>query len=139
MQDALAATRLMLLRNAEIISLLEDRIFCEEMPPEEANKQPRNALILRHAPNGPPINGFVELQATGFDSFSYGFNPQQAGEVDLALTAALKYARRQTFEDTLLHSYIRTMTGRALREPDTHWSFILSSWVSLASENHVNT
>lgn len=148
-EDPLEATIVLLKGNAEMMEHVDKvgsdgasaliRIYGDEMPKEEADFQPRKCLVLRHVPNVQPIGGFLELQNTGFDAFTYGYSPKEARDLYGVLVQALKYADRQLIGNTLLHSYSQRMAPRAMREPKEQWPFVLSSWNCLSSENTVSS
>jgi len=133
--DPIAATIALLKLDADLRVLVGDRIYGEELPCGESKYQPRGAVVLRHAPNGLLVGGYLEFDWTGFDVFCNGATPKDAVDIYLEVKRILKRARRQVVQETLIHSFDMVAGGRGLREPATHWPYTLSSWTVLAAEN----
>ena len=134
MQDAQAATIALLKRDDDVLALVKDRVWGEKMPKLEASAYARGNVVVRHAPGIAGPGGFLDVVVTTFDVFCYAETPFAAKALHLEVYRALKRARRQVVEDTLIHSYEQVGSARATVDPDTQWDCIISSWKCLSAE-----
>ena len=134
MQDPMTATLALLKRDDDVLALVKDRVWGDKMPREEASAAARPNVVVRHGPGTAGPGGFIDVMVTTFDIFCYAETPFQAKSLHLEVYRALKRARRQVVEETLLHSYEPVGSPRATVDPDTQWDCILSSWKCLSAE-----
>jgi hypothetical protein len=134
MQDLTAAVRSLLLTDADIKVLVEDRVFCAEVSPEQASAQATEIILIRDMESGADLGGFVEAQHPGIGIFCTGETPETAKILYLAVLKALKYFERRAVEETLIHSFSQQGSPRSGRDPDTQWPYVYSLWTALVSE-----
>lgn len=135
--DPIAALVAYLRADPDTTSLTGGRIFGQELPETEAGPMPRACLVLTDAggaPLGPGANDAVPVSVTRVDVRAYGATPQEAKAVSLAAHAALKGLRRAVVGQALLHSATVAGGPNYLRDPDTAWPFVLSTYQVLAAE-----
>lgn len=101
---------------------LAGRVYGAELPIEEAEQQPRGAIVIR-ASGGVSLTGAsdAEHDTVRLDLFAYGPTPKVAA--DLCSWAALQFRRAQRVKaaHTLVH-WIRPAGGySSAREPETEW------------------
>lgn len=134
MRDALQATVVMLKASAAVLALADTRVYGEELPEGEASAEPRAVVLVRRVPGAPRVGGFLALQEDHFGVWCLGENPYRAMELHLATADALKHARRQVQEDTLLHGFDPLSGPEPGVDPDTQWPYVFSTWRCLAGE-----
>ena len=141
-QDILGAVIEILQADAGVLALVgalpNDRIFGGELPEVEPNAgdQPTNiakAVVVRFSP-GIPLRGTVQLEQMNVDIVCFGEDPRSADELRRVVHQVLHDAERQQLGTVLFHSADQMGSPQALRDPDTHWAFVLEVWRILASE-----
>ncbi len=134
--DDTAAMRSLLLLDADLRVLVNDRVFCQELPPnmqmDDAVSQ--NAVLVQDTTGAPGIQGYVRLREPYYNVFCLGETPELAKHIYLRVHQILKQARRQVLNECLIHSYDEVNPPRAQRDPATKWPYNLSVWKSLSSD-----
>jgi hypothetical protein len=133
--DYVLGLRAFLLGTGDVIALVQERIFAPEVPQGEADDMPRKCAVLRPAGGGIlTSNSYMQLGDPRIDIFSYGETPYEADRVHRAVYGALKQMRRNVQGEALLHWAKPSTAGLPLRDPDTEWPYVLSSWQVLVAE-----
>lgn len=132
--DLLSALLAILKRDDDLIALIGTRAYGEELPEFEASAQPRAMLFVRRQPGPTAIGGYVDLERPGFELACFGETPAQAAEVHREASRVLKNIRREVSEEVLVHSAQLVGSPQALREGQSQWPYVVSSWEVLASE-----
>lgn len=120
MQDVATALRQFLLNDAGVAELVEDRIYVDDLPMDENDKMPRNAVVLRSA-GGDTLPSYNHNVTARFDVLAFGETRYTAGQVDRAVAEACHYLRRTVVESTLLHSVTITGGPQTFKAADTGW------------------
>lgn len=138
--DHIDALVQLLRADPEVAALCDGHVYGGTAIPRAAvRRMPANAVVIAYS-GGVGALG-VGAQSWGdvrVDARSYGPSEQGAGVVFRAVYTALKGFERKVFADMLLH-WARPVGGPLqLRDPDTDWPFILTSWQVLAGETPVS-
>lgn len=121
--------------DADVTSVATARIFGGELPEGETPFMPRSAVVLLHAGGLGAIGSGVQRYGdVRVDVRTYGATPKLASDVWRAVHPALKNLLREVHAETLLHWAKPSGGPISLRDPDTHWPYVLSSWQVLRSE-----
>lgn len=110
-----------------------DRIFGLELPKSEASSMPRKALVIKMS-GGPGREDYIEIGTVRYDFLHYGKTPFEARKLWRTVHPVMKQISRQLNSSVLIHSAIGSGGPISLRDGDTDWPFILSSWLVVASE-----
>ena len=132
-RDMLLAAIELLKRDADVAALADTRVYGEEVPESEAAAMPRPLVVLSSVPIGGDAGGYIELEELAFDALCYGETPAKAAELRRAVYAALKHARRQVVDETLLH-WFKPLSGPRPSRVDTQWPYCAQTWQALVSE-----
>jgi hypothetical protein len=114
------------------------RIYGGQLPDREIISMPRQTVVVRGA--GGSIlfgNDFMELGDVRLDIFNYGATPREADATAWIVHRVMKHSKRYTAANGLFHWAKPTNSGMNLRDPDTEWPYVLSSWQVLVSEKEV--
>lgn len=140
--DPIAAVVAFLAADADVAALVGTttirgtvvaRVFGEEVPAEEAVNMPR-ACITVSAGGGFHVRSYVQLQTPRLDVKCYGRTLSETGALHQAAYNALKYLNRRAQGVAFLHNAIQVGGPLSLRDDDTDWPFVWSTWEVLASD-----
>lgn len=131
--NPLAALAGYLREDSSLEAILAERIFAQTLPGSEADAMPRPAAVLRSA-GGPGSPRHAPLLYVRLDAVSYGRTFLEADSVGWTLWSALNAVNRVTTGGTILHGLVSTGGPVAVRDPDTEWPQVVSSWTLMAAE-----
>ncbi len=134
--DPLAALIRYLKLDAHTIDMTGTRIYGGELPETEVSSMPRATILLRLVGGGllPISNSYVEVSDVRVDAYAYGATPSSAFRAHRCLAGALKQMRRNTQGRTVLHWAMPAGGPQSLREANTEWPLVLSTWQVLYAE-----
>lgn len=120
--------------DADVAALTGTRVFAGEMPQQEADLQPRAAVVVSNA-GGPPKNDWTQLLRWSIDVRAYSTTPYHARKLYLAVHNALELLHRRVIAPgpVLLHSASVSSGPLELRDPDTKWPFVYATYELLAA------
>ncbi len=111
------------------------RVFGSEIPEDERSSMPEATVVVKRAGGLDVIGqGFQEYGDIRVDVLCYAATPFLADELALAVQPALKQLRRTVYEDCVLHWARASGGALPLRDPDTDWPIVVSSWQVLVGE-----
>lgn len=133
--DYVEALRLFLLADENVAAAISGRGFGGEVPPAEDKHMPRAAFLIRQA-GGPQAigSGYAKFGDQRVDVNCYGATPKSANDLYRTVYPALKQLRRQVIAECFLHWAIKGGGPTPLRDPDTDWPYVFSSWQVLVGE-----
>lgn len=120
LKDIGVAVRQYLLNDSTVAALVGDRVFVDDLPEEEDEHMPRNAVVLRSA-GGPESRDWTHLQRQRYDVLCYGATRYDAGEVDGAVAETLHYLKRTVVKETLLSSVMVGGGAQSFKDAQTGW------------------
>lgn len=120
----------------DVTDLASVRIFPRELPASEAVSMPRAAIVLVPS-GGLGGNDTVSLMSPRVDITAYAATPKQAFLLYLAAFEALRALSRKTHAHALLSSAIQGGGPLQMRDADTAWPFVWSSWTLFASTVYI--
>jgi hypothetical protein len=132
--DPAAALVAFLKADADVTARVGSRVFAGELPAEENDHMPRQAIVVNPAGGGLIGRGYQDYGDKRFDIDCYGETKRQSHDLYLEVFPALKQLRREVHAGVLLHWARASSDGRAMRDPRTDWPVTISSWQVLASE-----
>jgi hypothetical protein len=135
--DYVEALRLFLLDDDDVAELVDTRGFGGELPVQEAEEMPRTAIVIREAGGGVLGTGFQAYGDQRVDVLAYGATPLEASDLYRVIQPALKQLARVVFAECLLHWARRAGGPVPMRDPNTDWPFMYSSWQLLVAETPV--
>lgn len=132
-----------LLAQSEVAALVGTRVFGMELPDVEATSMPRKCVLINSA--GAAVFGMAARSEIPLDSRTkdvrcYGETPYEASRVYNAVNLALKRLRRRLVTPpgglgaVLLYSATKIGGPAALREPETEWPVLFSSYNVLVAD-----
>lgn len=136
MTDVLVAVRTVLVTDAEVARLSEDRVYAYELPKAQAQYMPRPCVVAIFA-------GGFERAATDpivrprVDVYSYGATYQAAAEVDRAVYDAMKAIRRRRVGEVLIHGVALSGGPLPMRDTDAGWPVFVRSLSVAADERAI--
>lgn len=125
-----------LLRASEPLQLLvEDRIYGMELPRDTSttSEMPRAALVVNPS-GGLGIASYAQITRPRIDLRAYGSTPGTALKALLAAHDVLKYAKNSIAAGVKFYGVTLLSAPVNLREPDTEWPLVVSSWEMLVNE-----
>ena len=136
-KDVIQATIDILKADPGVAGLCEDRVFGGELPGDQAESMPKQAVVVRRISGGAGAGGFTDVERGTLETLCWGESFLEADEVRQAVHAALKQARRQEKQDFLIHGYNPLTSPVTDRDAETQWPFSLMAWEFMASEIEV--
>jgi len=133
-RDITVAVLGMLMDDEDVIAIVDDRLYGEELPEEECPNMPRGCVVVRRVSGFGGMGGDTEIEEGMLDVACYGQTPFDAMRLRLAVYNALKHTLRSVQEGTLIHSLESTAGASSLRDADFSWPLVLESWKFVASE-----
>lgn len=124
-----------------IATIVDTRVFLEELPQAESKEMPRPAIVVASAGGG--LMGHGQLYGDRrFDLLCYAESAARSRDLYEEVRAAMKALLRETVADTsttavLLHWARISTDGTTSRDPKTDWPVTGSSWQVLASDVHI--
>lgn len=134
MPDPVKALMAFLAADTDIAALVSGRVFGGELPETEIADMPRSCIVITHAGGGSIGAGWVNYTDLRFDVFAYGATRLEAARLWRAVHRALKLFHREVWETVLLHWARQAGGPTPLRDPDTTFPYVLSTWQVLLSE-----
>lgn len=124
--------------DAVIAVMIGTRAFGGELPEDEAQYMPRQALVIR-ASGGVQINAesTVEHDTQRVDIFSFGPTPREAGRVARHVALAMRRLTRGVYGGVLIHWANPAGGSFAGREPVTEWPRHFQSFQVMHALNEV--
>ena len=104
-----------------------DRIYGLELDVDEASNMPRKSLMLNLA-GGVGRDDYADYSVNRVDVFAYGETGFEANKLHRTTAAVLKSIQRETSSSVLVHRCSLESGGVFLRDPDTDWALIISTW-----------
>ena len=115
-------------------SVMATRVFGAELPPGEVSSMPRECAVIK-ASGGPGSDmNYMKTNRNRYELRAYGRTPLLAWDAHLAVHDALKQMVPNVINSTKLNNAIQVQGPMQLRDPDTNWPFVLSSYSISASE-----
>jgi len=109
------------------------RVFAQALPGQEAPQMPRTAVVLRSS-GGPGTPRNLPLLYVRLDAVSYGRTYLEADNLGWVVHAALNGLDRVETGGTLLHALVSAGGPISVRDPDTEWPQVVSTWTLMAAE-----
>lgn len=133
--DPILAVMALLAADTDVAALVSGRVYGMELPEADDVSMPRYALVVTLAGGNLLTGGtWSEYGDPRFDVFAYGATRLEANQLYRAAHVALKAMTRVKHASVLLH-WARPAGGPIpLRDPDTTWPYVLSTWQVLLSE-----
>lgn len=135
--DPINALADLLKADPSVASLVATRVYGGELPDSQNVSMPRECVQLTHAGGPADPFGYIQVGRLRVDVRCWGPTPYRAGLVHREVHGALKGMRRNVQGDTMLFSATVDTAPTSLRDPDTEWPFMFSSWMVLYSERLV--
>lgn len=133
--DPMDALREFLLEQGNIVQLVEDRVYTQEMPRRETDVQPRNAIVISPASGTSPLaRSWVRLRTSRIDVRCYGSTPYNTRILFLNLAYVLVGLSRVVRRNTLIHHMSVSAWGILHRDEQLDWPYMFSSWQVTFSE-----
>lgn len=133
--DLIGALVTALKADSGVAAVVGTRVFGGHLPDSETSSMPRACVVIQYA-GSPNIygSGAQEYGDKRVDVRSYGATPFEANRLWRTVHPALKTLTREVHSQTLVH-WVKPVGGpNDLREPDTDYPFVLSTWWVLMSE-----
>lgn len=112
-----------------------DRVFGGEIPSDRDEDMPEPTIVVKRAGGLDIIGqGYQDYGDIRVDVLCYAATPFAAEELALAVQPALKQMRRTVYDDCVLHWARKSGGTLPLRDPDTDWPLVVSSWQVLVGE-----
>jgi hypothetical protein len=134
--DVVAAVVAYLRADAAVLAIVGTRVFGEELPGSEAASMPRASVVVS-ATGGYGQTDAVPLMKPRVDVRCYGATRAAAMTLHLAVYVALRALSRAVSATGLLHGAIEEGGPQSLRDQDTDWPLVWSSWIVLVGEEAV--
>lgn len=133
--DPLAAVIRYLKLDADTTAMTTS-IFGGELPDAQVKGMGQACVVLRKTGGGLlPISGsYVQVSDVRVDAYAYGSTPLQADRLYRCVAGALKQMRSNTQGRTRLMWAKPAGGPLSLREQDTEWPLVLSTWQVFWSE-----
>ena len=135
--DPLAALRLWLLADADVIAFTGTAIYTMEIPKEVAGDMPKYLLLLKETSGGIPPMGCARLGAFPIDVRSYGPSYGAARVLAMGVYQKLKFLQRATANNTLIHNVVPLSGRMNVRDPNTDSPFVNQSFKLTAAETAI--
>lgn len=132
--DPIAALIALLKDDADVTTEVGTRVFGGELPPEETESMPRSAIVVKPAGGGFLGSAYQQWGDTRADVVFYGSTPKDAWDVYRAAHPVLKQLGRSHWAGCLLHWAKLSGGPVSMRDADTDWPVVFTSWQVLASE-----
>jgi len=104
-----------------------DRIYGLELDVDESANMPRKSIVLNLA-GGEGRHDYSDYSVKRIDVFSYGETPFEANKLYRTVFSVMKHVKRENSSSVLVHRCSLESGGVFMRDPDTDWSLILSTW-----------
>ena len=136
--DPLDAVIALLKADTELDNLTSGRIFAAELDGKLSKVMPTAAIVVSDGGGtGSYGNAFQRYGDSRYDLRCYGGSPKTAKLVYRTAYPLLKQLEREVHNGCLLHWAKKSGGPMSLRDPDTKWPFIFSSWQILAAETPI--
>jgi hypothetical protein len=132
--DPVSAVMAYLAADSDIAALAGARVFGGELPETEATSMPRGAIVVRESGGGFLGAEWQEYGDVRLDVITYGAIVDDASDLARAVRRRLKAMTRNVSETALLHWAKPDGGALPLRDPDTGWPYVVSSWQVLLAE-----
>lgn len=120
------------------VAALTPSVVAPEIRNTDVPSMPKKIVVLRPSGGIHVIGrGYVGVKDHRVDVFCYGETPYEADRLHRAVYGALINLRRNVKNGTLLYWAQPESVGWSLRDPDTEWPFVQSTWQVLAGEEAV--
>lgn len=118
-----------------VAEIVGERVFGGEIPEDEVADMPEATVLIKRAGGLDVIGqGYQDYGDIRVDVLCYEATPFLAEALYLAVFPAMKHLRRTTYGDCVLHWARHAGGAIPLRDPDTDWPILFSSWQVLAGE-----
>jgi len=121
MTDILKALIVFLKADSDVTALAGERVYGNEIPPEEFEQRQPHKLALIVQSGGIERNRFLPIAEPRFDVWSFGETYYEAGKLDRAIYDALKALDRKTADNVLLHGIALSGGPFQVRDDRTNW------------------
>lgn len=134
MADIITAIVELLKADAGIATLCGGRVFGGELPPDEAQSMPRQAIVVQPS-GGVPFQpaAWLKAEAQRFDLVAYGATVFDAVTLRQAAALVLKLASRDTISGVLIHWFQPAGGYLTGRDRDGQWPYAFQSFQTLYS------
>lgn len=121
-----------------VVSALAADVIAPEVRNTDVATMPKKLVVLKQS-GGPSLidRGYLYVREHRVDVTCYGETPYEADRLHRAVFGALVQMRRVVQEGAMLHWAMPESTGLQMRDPDTEWPMVVSSWQVFASEMEV--
>lgn len=142
--DVIAAIVAFLLSKPSVTAVVGDRVYGAEAPrdlPGDGSGMPVRCVVVQASPGGYAgyRRSYIKAGHSRIDLRCYGPDPRGAMEVYRAIHPVLKQAGRFVQDGTLINSINQEIGASALREPDTLWPLVFTSYDVFAAEEELAT
>ena len=107
--------------DSDIYVLCGERMYGEEIPKKETDRQEPRKFVLIVESGGIEHNRFLPIMEPRLDLWSFGETYHEAGKLDQAIYDAIKNMDRKTILSTLLHGATLSGGPFPVRDSDTGW------------------
>lgn len=137
--DVVAAIVAFLRATPSVTAVVGDHVYGGELPrdlPADGTGMPTQCVVIQASPGGYGAyrRSFIKAGHSRIDLRCYGPDPIGAMEVYRAIHPVLKHAPQFSQDGTLIYSINQEIGASALREPDTLWPFVFTSYDVFAAE-----
>lgn len=133
--DLLFALITALRTDSDVVAMVGNRVYGLQVPDSETVNMPRAALVVRYV-TLPMMygTGSQNYGDNGIEVLTYGATPYDADRLWRIVHPMLKHLMREVHSHVLIH-WARPISGPyPLRELDTDWPYVLSTWQVMAAE-----
>jgi len=132
--DPIAALRALILSSTDVSSQVGDRVYGGELPKPETKQQPRKAVVIKYSGGTARDTGYQQWGPVRVDIRCHGATPEGADQVWRAVFPLLKQARPKQWAGCTLLGCMPAGGPIPLRDIETQWPYVFSSWQVNASE-----
>ena len=135
MVNYLAGLRALLLADAALVARVGNRVYGLEFPRASVatNAMPLDSIVLNPS-GGLDARSYVQITRPRIDVWAYGPTASDAMWTLLAAHDALKYVKNATHGSVRIYGANQISGPVNLREPETEWPLVISSWEVLVNE-----
>lgn len=141
--DILSAVRQMLIDDAEVGDLVDERVWGGDLDREEVANMPRKNIVISRGGSVPSVGtaSYIRVQRMRLDIRCYGEDSFEAGKVQRAVEAFMKAITPRVVELPDHSVYVQNAVESGgpidLVDPDVDWPSVYCAWGVIASEEAI--